>query len=53
MIFFSLRYNPDLGTEFIPNTFRLWEKWRIFFLNFTCILYPYWVFVKRDKFLKG
>jgi hypothetical protein len=25
--FFTLSYNPDLGTEFIPN--RLWDKWRI------------------------
>jgi hypothetical protein len=48
-IFCSLIYNPDSGTEFIPNTLRLWEKWRIFY--FTFILYPYWVFVKRDKCL--
>jgi hypothetical protein len=27
---FSLSNNPDLGTEFIPNTLRLLGKWRIF-----------------------
>jgi hypothetical protein len=29
--FFSLSCNPDLGTEFITNSIRLWEKWRIFY----------------------
>jgi hypothetical protein len=43
--FFSLSYNPDSGTEFIPNTLRLWEKWHIFYFSF--ILYA-WIFVKRD-----
>jgi hypothetical protein len=46
--FFQLSYNPYSGTEFIPNTFRLWEKWRFFYFT---LLYPYWVFVKRDKLL--
>jgi hypothetical protein len=47
--FFSLSYNPHSGTEFIPNTLRLWEKWHIFYFIF--ILYAYWIFVKRDKLL--
>jgi hypothetical protein len=48
--FFSLSYNPDSGTEFIPNNMsRLWEKGRIFYFIF--ILYAYWIFVKRDKLL--
>jgi hypothetical protein len=24
--FFSSSYNPDSGTEFIPNSDRLWDK---------------------------
>jgi hypothetical protein len=48
--FFSLMMYPDSGTEFIPNTLRLWEKWRIFLFYFHTI-YPNWVFVKRDKLL--
>jgi hypothetical protein len=24
--FFTLRYNPDSGAEFIPNSDRLWDK---------------------------
>jgi hypothetical protein len=32
--FFSLSYNPDSHTEFIPNTLRLWEKWRIYLFYF-------------------
>jgi hypothetical protein len=47
--FFSFSYNPDLGTEFIPNTLRLGEKWRIFFILLSHYRYPYWVFVKRDE----
>jgi hypothetical protein len=44
--FFSLSYNPDSGTEFIPTRTK-----KIALFYFTCILpvYPYWVFVKRDK----
>jgi hypothetical protein len=45
MIFFNLICNPDSGTEFIPNSVRLWEKWRIFHTN------PAGVFVKRDQLL--
>jgi hypothetical protein len=48
--FFSLSYNPDLVVEFIPKTWHIWDNWRIFF-NFIFTLYPYWIFVKRDKFL--
>jgi hypothetical protein len=46
---FSLSYNPDLVAEFIPKTWHIWDKSRIFYGIFT--LYPYWIFVKRDKLL--
>jgi hypothetical protein len=48
--FFSLSCIPDLVAEFIPKTWHIWDKWRIF-LNFIFTLYPYWIFVKRDKLL--
>jgi hypothetical protein len=44
--FFSLRYNPDLGTEFIPTSVQLWEKWRIFHTYNPAVF-----FVKRDEIL--
>jgi hypothetical protein len=47
---FSLSFNPDLLAEFIPKTWHIWDKWRIVF-NFIFTLYPYWIFVKRDKLL--
>jgi hypothetical protein len=49
MIFFSLTYNPESGTEFILNMLRLWGKCRIFYFIF--ILYAY--FVKSDKLLSN
>jgi hypothetical protein len=42
--FFSLSCNPDSGTEFIPNSLRLWDKWRIFHTITTLGF-----FVKCDK----
>jgi hypothetical protein len=50
MICFSLSFAPDSGTEFIPNTLRLWGKWRIFY-----VLVAYYIpllgFFKLDKLL--
>jgi hypothetical protein len=49
MIFFSLSYIPDLVAEFIPKTWHIWDKWRIFILfsHYT----PPGIFVKYDKLL--
>jgi hypothetical protein len=50
MIFFNLSYNPDWDEEFIPNTWHTWDQFgRIFYFIF--ILFPYWIFVKRDTLL--
>jgi hypothetical protein len=48
--FFSSSYNPDSGTEFIPNTLQLWEKLCIFFILLSYYTYTGF-FVKRDKLL--
>jgi hypothetical protein len=47
--FFSLSCNPDLVAEFIQKELHILNKWRIFIFIFT--LYPYWIFVQRDKLL--
>jgi hypothetical protein len=40
----------DLVAEFIPKTWHIWDKWRIFFY-FIFTLYTYLIFFKRDKLL--
>jgi hypothetical protein len=44
-----LIYNPDLVAEFIPKTWHIEDKWRIFLFYFHTI--PLLDFVKRDKLL--
>jgi hypothetical protein len=46
---FNLSYNSDSGTEFITTRSDFGKNDTFFY--FTCIIYPYWVFVKRDKLL--
>jgi hypothetical protein len=38
-----------LVAEFIQKEWHIWDQRRIFYFIFT--LYPYWIFVKRDKLL--
>jgi hypothetical protein len=52
MIFVSVSYDPDSGTEFIPNTLRLWENGAFFIFIFYCHTIPrLGLFVRLGKLL--